>query len=249
MGFPPIPERVPKSAEKCGEPHFLRKKCTKNAQKVRFSALFGTFRHSFWNRQKPHFLCRLMFLPFGLWGLTGNTQTQNLIVKFDGEICGGTLVENDSDDFPQQKKLENLLPNFAGSSPPISPKTAPTSLWKSLVLKYFQNLFRKVRITKQQGSGRKSSSVDWYYLEAWAPPQFQEKSSRSVKAILGAFGEFRGILRATLGVQKLILGRRNSILGMASHDFSNMQNHNSRSDSRKWWEPARKITRMQLFCL
>ena len=42
--------------------------------------------------------------------------------------------ENASDNFPQQKKLENLLPNFAGSSPPISPKTSPTSLWKSLVL-------------------------------------------------------------------------------------------------------------------
>ena len=54
-------------------------------------------------------------------------------VKFDGEICGGVLVENASDDFPQQKKLENLLQNFAGSSPPISPKTSPTSLWKSLV--------------------------------------------------------------------------------------------------------------------
>ena len=32
-----------KSAEKCGEPHFLRKKCTKSAQKVRFSALFAHF--------------------------------------------------------------------------------------------------------------------------------------------------------------------------------------------------------------
>ena len=55
-------------------------------------------------------------------------------MKFDGEICGGVLVENASDDLPQQMKLENLLPNFAGSSPPISPKTSPTSLWKSLVL-------------------------------------------------------------------------------------------------------------------
>ena len=36
-------------------------------------------------------------------------------------------MENASDDFLQQKKLENLLPNFAGSSPPISPKTSPTS--------------------------------------------------------------------------------------------------------------------------
>ena len=64
----------------------------------------------------------------------GPATTQNLVVKFDGEICGGVLVENASDDFPKQKKLENLLPNFAGSSPPISPKTSPTSLWKSLVL-------------------------------------------------------------------------------------------------------------------
>ena len=58
-------------------------------------------------------------------------------MKLDGEICGGVLVENASDDFSQQEKLENLLPNFAGSSPPISPKTSPTSLWKSLVLKFW----------------------------------------------------------------------------------------------------------------
>ena len=50
--------------------------------------------------------------------------------------------------------------------------------------------------------------------EAWGPPQFQEKRSRSEKAILGALGAFRGILGATLGI-------RNSILGMASHDLSN----------------------------
>ena len=61
--------------------------------------------------------------------------TQNLVVKFDGEIGGGVLVQNASDNFPRQKKLENLLPNFAGNSPPTSPKTSPTSLWKSLVLR------------------------------------------------------------------------------------------------------------------
>ena len=66
--------------------------------------------------------------------LVGLATTQNLVVKFDGEIRGRVLVEHASDEFPQQKKLENLLPNFAGSSPPISPKTSPTSLWKSLVL-------------------------------------------------------------------------------------------------------------------
>ena len=55
--------------------------------------------------------------------------------------------------------------------------------------------------------------------EAWEPPQFQEKRSRSEKAILGALGEFRGILGAALGILNVILGMRNSILGMASHDL------------------------------
>ena len=53
------------------------------------------------------------------------------------------------------------------------------------------------------------------------PPQFQEKRSRSEKAILGALGEFRGILGAALGIRNSILGIRNSILGMASYDLSN----------------------------
>ena len=44
---------------------------------------------------------------------------------------------------------------------------------------------------------------------------------RSERAILGALGEFRGILGAALRIQKLILGMRNSVLGMASHDLSN----------------------------
>ena len=58
-------------------------------------------------------------------------------------------------------------------------------------------------------------------IEAWGPPQFQEKRSRSEKAILGALGEFRGILGAALGIGNSILGIRNSILGMASHDLIN----------------------------
>ena len=57
--------------------------------------------------------------------------------------------------------------------------------------------------------------------EAWGPPQFQEKRSRSEKAILGALGEFRGILGAALGIGNSILGIRNSILGMASHGLIN----------------------------
>ena len=59
------------------------------------------------------------------------------------------------------------------------------------------------------------------HSEAWGPPQFQEKRSRSEKAILGALGAFRGILGATLGIRNSILGIRNSILGMASHHLSN----------------------------
>ena len=35
---------------------------------------------------------------------------------------------------PSKRSSQNLLPNFARSSPTISPKTSPTSLWKSLVL-------------------------------------------------------------------------------------------------------------------
>ena len=72
----------------------------------------------------------------------GPATARNLVVKFDGEISGGVLVENASDELPQQKKLENLLPNFAGSSPAISPKTSPTSLWKSLVLTYEPRFLR-----------------------------------------------------------------------------------------------------------
>ena len=40
--------------------------------------------------------------------ILGPATTQNLVVKFDGEICGGVLVENPSDDFPQQKKLSKI---------------------------------------------------------------------------------------------------------------------------------------------
>ena len=57
--------------------------------------------------------------------------------------------------------------------------------------------------------------------EAWGPPQFQEKHSRSERAIFGALGALWGILGATLGIRDSILGIRNSILEIASHDLSN----------------------------
>ena len=38
---------------------------------------------------------------FKLWTVTATTQ--NLVVKFDGEICGGVLVENAFADFPSKR--------------------------------------------------------------------------------------------------------------------------------------------------
>ena len=52
LGFPPIPQRVPKGAEKCGNPHFLRKNCAE-------SAVCRTFWHSFWNRRKPQLFVQI----------------------------------------------------------------------------------------------------------------------------------------------------------------------------------------------
>ena len=66
-----------------------------------------------------------------------------------------------------------------------------------------------------------TTESDVKFSETWGPPQFQEKRSRSERAILGALGEFRGILGAALGIGNSILGIRNSILGMASHDLIN----------------------------
>ena len=111
-------------------------------------------------RKTPQHMKTQSRLKFRAWLVDnkkiGPATTQNLVVKFDGEICGGGLVENASDNFPQQKKLENLLPNFAGSSPRISPKTSPTPLWKSLVLKKgtfgLENQFRSYRSRLQISS-------------------------------------------------------------------------------------------------
>ena len=80
-----------------------------------------------------------------------------------------------------------------------------------------------------------------FYRGPGGPPQFHEKRSRSEKAILGALGEFRGILGATVGIRKPNLGMRNSILGMASHDLSNTKNHNCRSNPRSNSRNFRKL--------
>ena len=76
-------------------------------------------------------------------------------------------------------------------------------------------------LTARQGGEESELHHDTGISEAWGPPQFQEKRSRSERAILGALGEFRGILGAALGIGNSILGIRNSILGMASHELIN----------------------------
>ena len=62
-------------------------------------------------------------------------------------------MENASDDFPQQRKLENLLPNFAGSSPPILPKTSPASLCKSRERKMRTKFFCTNFLNTPRGPG------------------------------------------------------------------------------------------------
>ena len=69
------------------------------------------------------------------------------------------------------------------------------------------SLFKEVRVFKDS--------------EASGPTQFQEKRSRSEKAIPGALGAFQGILGAALGVKRIILGMRNPILGTAPRDLCN----------------------------
>ena len=41
--------------------------------------------------------------PVPARGFIGPATTQNLVVKFDGEICDGVLVENAADDFPSKR--------------------------------------------------------------------------------------------------------------------------------------------------
>ena len=55
-GFLPTPERAPKSAQK-------RTYCEKWAKHV----VWRAFSRFFWNRRKPHFLCRLALAVWALW--------------------------------------------------------------------------------------------------------------------------------------------------------------------------------------
>ena len=83
--------------------------------------------------------------------------------------------------------------------------------------------FGSEKVSRYTGVSQLQLRVSRYTVqlrsEAWGP-NFKKKSSWSEKAILGALGEFRGILGGALGVRKIILGTRNPILGVAYHDLS-----------------------------
>ena len=106
------------------------------------------------------------------------------------------------------------------------------------------NAFRKI-CKKIGGPKLLVPAAGGRFSEAWGPPQFQEKRPRSEKAILGALGAFRDILGAALGAQKIILGMRNPILGMASHDLCSAKTTilgaTPRAIPGNWWEPTWKI--------
>ena len=54
--------------------------------------------------------------PFAAFRI-GPATSQNLVVKFDGEICGGVLVENASDDFTSKRSSKisfQTSPEFSG---------------------------------------------------------------------------------------------------------------------------------------
>ena len=112
-------------------------------------------------------------------------------MKFGGDICGGVLVENASDDFPQQRKLENLPPNFAGSSPPISPKTSPTSLWKSLVLKITASASCRIEKPRNRGNRFNRREKSFFCLSIFLP--FFSFFFAYVSPIFGTSGFFYSV--------------------------------------------------------
>ena len=133
--------------------------------------------------------------------------------------------------YPLKKKKKTDLRAFPGIFPSRARAwnpQAPFSHQKSLPLSmagdalFLRKLLQRVPLRAGHEIHSSTEGISEKQLsEAWGPPQFQEKRSRSERAILGALREFRGILGAALGIGNSILGIRNSILGMASHDLSN----------------------------
>ena len=81
--------------------------------------------------------------------------------------------------------------------------------------------------------------------EAWGPPQFQEKGSRSEKAIPGALVAFRGILGSNSRSSETNSRNEKSHSRNGVSRLQLCENHNSRSnsrsDSQNSCEPTRKI--------
>ena len=106
-------------------------------------------------------------------------------------------VENASDNSPQQMKLENLLPDFAGSSPPISPKTSPTSLWKSLVLNsLLEKVFRQISTLLENSSPifrqHQMLSLPRFRQGKWLRERSWIFASETATAFLSFNGKFGG---------------------------------------------------------
>ena len=109
----------------------------------------------------------------------------------------------------EKRSIDSLIYGGYGLQGPF----AEGFLFNFLKLIFWRGLSGPVPVRDASAIPFQDSIAEGYRTllsEAWGPPQFQEKHSLGEKAILGALGEFRGILGAALGI-------RNSILGMASH--------------------------------
>ena len=58
--------------------------------------------HRFHHPRHPSDLAQALPL-LGSWHILWPATSQNRVVKFDGGVCGGVLVENASDDFPTKR--------------------------------------------------------------------------------------------------------------------------------------------------
>ena len=77
VGFPPIPERAPKSAQNRTFYTFCAN-----------SAVLCTFRRSFWNRRKPHFSRRLIIWRFWLCGSYWSLNSSRIFCLYSRRFRG-----------------------------------------------------------------------------------------------------------------------------------------------------------------
>ena len=120
-----------------------------------------------------------------------------------------------------EKKINKNIRNVHQDARSQGPKQTMTAREVTRFYTLFSTFWGRFPYYITRKTWKKEKQIHWRISEAWGPSQFQEKHSRSEKAILGALGEFRGILGAALGIGNSILGIRNSILGMACHDLIN----------------------------